>query len=108
MITFFFDAWLHSQELIIENLVESTKKFQYVLYSLRANGGSKSDAGDFQHVYTSWTTSVLNALREMDTADMSLLKETLSKTLGGSNAYMKIYEDYEPWRLYGPLKRGGI
>src|SRR5208283_1344887 len=92
----FFDAWLKSQELIIEHLAESTKKFQHAFCGLGANGGRKSGAVDFRDVYTSWTTSVLNALREMDSPDMGLLKETLSKTHGGSNAYMKLYEIWLP------------
>jgi len=92
----FFDAWLKSQELIIENLTESTKKFQHAFCVPGATAGGKSGADDFRHVYTSWTTAVLNALRQMDSPDISLLKETLSKTLGGSNAYMKLYEIWLP------------
>jgi hypothetical protein len=32
----------------------------------------------------------------MDTADIGLLRETLSKIFGGSNAYMKLYEIWLP------------
>ncbi|HKN18199.1 MAG TPA: hypothetical protein VJW95_00275, partial [Dissulfurispiraceae bacterium] len=92
----FFDAWLKSQELMIENFSEATKKYQHAFCGFGANGGSKSGAGDFHNIYTSWTTAVLNALRQMDSPDMSLLKETLSKTLGGSNAYIKLYEIWLP------------
>jgi|SRR5208337_488025 len=92
----FFDAWLKSQELIIENLAESTKKFQHAFCGLGAGGGKKYGEDDFLHVYTSWTTAVLNALRGLDTADMGLLKETLSKTPGVSNACMKLYEIWLP------------
>ena len=90
----FFDAWLKSQVLIIENMTESAKKFQEAFC-----GPPKRESKpgtDFNNIYTSWTTAVLNALRETDTADMSVLKETLSKTLGGSNAYMKLYEIWLP------------
>jgi hypothetical protein len=92
----FFDAWLKSQELIIEHLAESTKNFQRTFCGLGGNGGKNSGGVDFRDVYTSWTTAVLNALREMDSPDMRLLKETLSKALGGSNAYMKLYEIWLP------------
>ncbi len=92
----FFDAWLKAQELMIESLAESTKKCQSAFCGTGVSGGRKSGPADFHNFYTSWTTAVLNALREMDTADVSLLKETLSKTLGGSNAYMKLYEIWLP------------
>ncbi|HKN18646.1 MAG TPA: poly(R)-hydroxyalkanoic acid synthase subunit PhaE, partial [Dissulfurispiraceae bacterium] len=92
----FFDAWLKSQELLIQNLPESTKKFQQSFCGTGAAAAGKSGADDFRHAYNSWTSAVLNALRQMDSPDISLMKETLSKTLGGSNAYMKLYEIWLP------------
>ncbi|MGD0281472.1 MAG: poly(R)-hydroxyalkanoic acid synthase subunit PhaE [Dissulfurispiraceae bacterium] len=99
----FFDAWLKSQELIIENLAESTKNFQHAFCGLGVN---KPGENDFLHVYTSWTTAVLNSLREMDTTDMGLLKETLSKALGGSNSYTKLFEIWLP--LFKAIQEKGM
>jgi class III poly(R)-hydroxyalkanoic acid synthase PhaE subunit len=53
--------------------------------------------GGFQDVYTSWTKSVMNALQGTGTADMNFVKETLSKTLTGSNAYQKLYQIWLPF-----------
>ncbi len=88
----FLDAWLKSQELIIENLTESTKKFQHAFCGTLANKEARSGAAECENLYNSWTTAVLKALREMDCADISLMQETLSKTLGGTNTYMKLHE----------------
>jgi class III poly(R)-hydroxyalkanoic acid synthase PhaE subunit len=52
--------------------------------------------GGFQDVYTSWTTSLMNALQGTGSADINLLRETISKTLTGSNAYLKLYEVWLP------------
>jgi class III poly(R)-hydroxyalkanoic acid synthase PhaE subunit len=92
----FFDTWIKSQERIVENLTETTKKFQQVFWGLGSNGGRMSGFGDFQNVYSSWTNAVMNALRDTGTVDVNLIRETLSKTLSGSNAYLKLYEIWLP------------
>jgi len=88
----YFDTWLKSQEQIFGNLTEMTKKFQQGFQGLGGNAGGMPGLGGFQDVYTSWATSVLNALQGTGAADVNLLKETISKTLTGSNAYLKLYE----------------
>jgi polyhydroxyalkanoate synthase subunit PhaE len=93
----YFDTWLKSQEQIFGNLTEMTKKFQQELQGLGGNVGGMPGLGGFQDVYTSWATSVLNALQGTGAADVSLLKETISKTLTGSNAYLKLYEIWLPF-----------
>lgn len=92
----FFDIWLKSQERIFENLAETSKKFQQASWGPGVKGGGTSDAGAFRNIYTSWTTAVLNALRETGTSNMNVMKDTLSKTLSGSTAYLKLYEIWLP------------
>jgi len=55
-----------------------------------------SGFGDFQNVYSSWTNAIMNALRDTGTVDVNLIRETLLKTLSGSNAYLKLYEIWLP------------
>jgi len=92
----YFDTWLKSQEQVFGNLTEMTKKFQQALQGVGGNVGGMPGFGGFQDVYTSWTTSVLNALQGTGSADTNLLRETISKTLTGSNAYLKLYEIWLP------------
>jgi class III poly(R)-hydroxyalkanoic acid synthase PhaE subunit len=92
----FFDTWLKSQEDMYGNLTEMTKRFQQSFWGLGSKGGGMPGFGDIQHAYTSWTSAVMNALRDTGTGDMNFIQETLSKTLGGSNAYLKLYEMWTP------------
>ncbi|HXX80703.1 MAG TPA: poly(R)-hydroxyalkanoic acid synthase subunit PhaE [Thermodesulfovibrionales bacterium] len=92
----FFDTWIKSQERIVDNLTESRKKIQQALWGLGSNGEGMSGFGDFQNIYSSWTNAVMNALRDTGTVDINVIRETLSKTLSGSNAYLKLYEIWLP------------
>ncbi|HXX33366.1 MAG TPA: hypothetical protein VEM15_02730, partial [Thermodesulfobacteriota bacterium] len=92
----FFDTWIKSQERIVDNLTETTKKFQQAFWGLGSNGEGMSGRGDFQNIYGSWTNAVMNALRDIGTVDANLIRETLSKTLSGSNAYLRLYEIWLP------------
>ena len=88
----YFDNWLKSQERAFGALTEMTQKFQQSLQGFGGSGGGMQGFGGFQDLYTSWTTSVLNAMQKGGNADIPLVKELLGKTLTGSNAYMKLYE----------------
>ncbi|HXX35993.1 MAG TPA: hypothetical protein VEM15_16105, partial [Thermodesulfobacteriota bacterium] len=92
----FFDTWVKSQERIVDNLTETTRKIQQAFWGLGSNGERMSGFGDFQNVYGSWTNAVMNALRETRNMDMNVIRETLSKTLSGSSAYLKLYEIWIP------------
>jgi class III poly(R)-hydroxyalkanoic acid synthase PhaE subunit len=92
----FFDTWLKSQDRISEHLTELTRKFQQSFLGLGTKGTGMEGLGGLNNMYTSWTEAVLKSLRETATADVNLIKETLSKTLSGSNAYMKLYEIWLP------------
>lgn len=85
----FFDSWLKSQGRILESLTEMTRKYQEAFWGLAPQGAGAF--GAFPDVYSSWSSAVLNAMRE-SARETSLVQESLIKTLGGSNAYVALYE----------------
>lgn len=93
----YFDIWLKSQERVFGNLTEMTQKFQQGMPGLGSTAEAMPGFGGFQDVYGSWAKSVMNALQGTGTSDINLLTETISKTLTGSNAYMKLYEIWLPF-----------
>jgi hypothetical protein len=92
----FFDGWMASQGRILESLTDMTRKYQESFWGLGPKGGGAQAFGGFPNVYTTWTTAVLNALRETGPVDANLMQDILSKTLGGSNAYVNLYELWLP------------
>ena len=92
----YFDTWLKSQEQVFGSLNEMTRKFQQAFQGLGGNGPGMPGFGGFQDLYASWTTSVMSALKGTETVDMNLLQETITKTLTGSNTYLKLYELWLP------------
>lgn len=92
----FFNNWHKSQERHVEDLMETMRKLQQDFWGLGVSGGSTLDAGGFQNIYTSWTTAMLNALGDMGTEKMSIINDTLFRTLSSSNAYLKLYEIWLP------------
>jgi len=92
----FFETWLTSQGHVLDSLTEMVKKYQQSCWVMGAEGAGAPAFGIFPNMYTSWTTAVLNALREKGAADTNLMQETLFKTLGGSNAYLNLYEIWLP------------
>lgn len=99
----FFDMWLKSQERVFGNLNEMTQKFQQTMKAFGGNGSQIPGFGGFQDIYTSWTTSVLNALQNSGNAESTFIKDILGKTMTGSNAYTKLYEIWAP--LYKAIQQ---
>jgi poly[(R)-3-hydroxyalkanoate] polymerase subunit PhaE len=92
----FFDGWMASQGRILESMMDMGRKYQGSLWGLGPQSGGMPAFGGFPNVYSSWTTAVLNALRETNPGDANFMQEILSKTLGGSNAYVNLYEIWLP------------
>src|SRR3989304_1823150 len=92
----FFNNWHKSQEKNFGDLMETMRKLQQAFWGLGVSGGGTLDAGGFQNIYTSWTTAMLNALGDMGTEKMSVIHETLFRTMSSSNAYVKLYEIWLP------------
>jgi poly[(R)-3-hydroxyalkanoate] polymerase subunit PhaE len=92
----FFDGWIQSQGRILESLAEMTRKYQESFWGGDPQGGRTAAFGGFPNVFTSWTNAVLNAMREAGPADGNPMRGILSKTLGGSKAYVNLYEMWLP------------
>ncbi|HSB34240.1 MAG TPA: hypothetical protein VLG39_07270, partial [Nitrospirota bacterium] len=92
----FFDGWIQAQGRIIESMTEMTRKYQESFWGVDSKGGEGTAFGSFPNMFTSWTNSVLNALRETEPAEGTPLRGILSKTLGGSKAYANLYEMWLP------------
>lgn len=93
----YFDLWMKSQESVVDNMTDLTRKIQQAVLGLGGNGRELSGLGEIQNAYLSWMTAILDALRSAGTMDENLIRETLSKILTGSQAYLKLYE------IWGPL-----
>ena len=95
----FFDTWLKSQERFIENWSATARKLQESLLTLAGTkGGLTPDAstrGVFD-LYHSWTSAVINALKENGDPYITIVKDTLAKTFSSSDAYMKLYDMWLP------------
>lgn len=92
----YFDSWLKSQGRILESLTEMTRKYQESFWGFGAQEGGMAAFGGIPNVYSSWVSAVLNALRKTDAKDTNLMEDILSKTMGGSNAYVNLYEIWFP------------
>ncbi len=92
----FFNNWQKSQEKNFEDLMETMRKLQQDFWGLGVSGGGTRYAGGVQNIYTSWTTAMLNALGEMGTEKMSVINDTIFRTMSSSNAYVKLYEIWLP------------
>lgn len=94
----FFDTWVKSQETFIENWTATAKKLQESFLTLAGTKGKDPDTagqGVFD-LYNSWMNAVVCALKENGDPYLNIVKDTLSKTFGSSNAYTKLYEIWLP------------
>ena len=91
----YFDAWLKAQETLFDGFIENTKRTQQLLLGQPAPGFA-GGAGGFNDLYSSWAKTVLGSLSGAAGGDAQVLKDSLSKLLGGSNAYLKLYQIWLP------------
>jgi class III poly(R)-hydroxyalkanoic acid synthase PhaE subunit len=91
----YFDAWHKAQESLFDGFIENTKRTQQLFLGTQAPafGGG---AGGFNNLYTTWANAVLDSLGGSANSDTRVLKDNLSKLLGGSNAYQKLYQLWLP------------
>lgn len=88
----YFDSWRKTQEDFTKSWMDGSKKLQEAFL-----GGEKTAAdNNVFDIYTSWTKAIFDSLGEGKTPQEDILKETISKVFGGSNAYMKLYEVWLP------------
>ncbi len=91
----YFDAWLKVQQTLFDGFVENTKKTQQLWFG-RGMPGIAGDAGAFHDLHSSWTAAVLNSLTGAGSGNIHVVNDSLSKVLGSSNAYLKLYEVWLP------------
>jgi class III poly(R)-hydroxyalkanoic acid synthase PhaE subunit len=91
----YFDAWLKAQETVFDGFIENTKRTQQ-LFNGAQTPAYAVDTGGFNNLYSSWANAVLNSLGVAETGDARVLQDNLGKILGGSNAYLKLYEIWLP------------
>jgi len=91
----YFDAWLKAQEKLFGGFVENTKRAQQLFFGQATPQGA-GEASGFQNPFSSWTAAFLNSLVETGDSHRHAIKHGLSKLLGGSNAYVKLYEMWLP------------
>lgn len=91
----YFDAWHKAQQTWFDGFIETTQRTQQLFLS-QPNPVFPGNAGGLQDLYSSWTKAVMDSLSTDGNDDKKILKDGLSKILGGSNAYLKLYEIWLP------------
>ncbi len=90
----YFETWLKAQEKLFDGFIENTKRTQQLFLSQKYPALS-GDAGGFNNLYSAWSSAVLKSLAEAGSGSEAI-KDNLTRMLGGSNAYMKLYEVWLP------------
>jgi class III poly(R)-hydroxyalkanoic acid synthase PhaE subunit len=81
----YFNAWLKSQNQMFESLREQAKHIQ---------GLYQGTSAAAQNPFEAWQKAAQDAFSTG--ADADVLKSTLHKTFGSSNAFQKLYEVWQP------------
>ena len=89
----YFQTWLKTQEKLFDGFIENTKRTQQFFSQQYPSFGG--DAGGLNNIYSSWTSAVMKSLSDAGNGGQ-LIRDNLAKLLGGSNAYMKLYEIWSP------------
>ncbi len=94
----FFDTWVKSQEKLVDNWMETTKKLPQALWGTEMFKNSKSDTpgSGFVDLYTSWVNEMVSALAKMHGLNTDIIKDILSKVTDGSDVYVRFYKIWLP------------
>jgi len=90
--TNYFANWQKAQEAMFNVFLESTKQAQAFWSQQIPAKGVES----MQNPYATWHKAVLNSLSGNGNESATLLQDSFSKILGGSNAYMKLFDVWQP------------
>lgn len=90
----YFDTWLIAQKSLSDGFLESAKRTQQ-LFLDQQNPFFSGDASGMNNFYSSWWSAVRKTLGDAGDGNQ-VVKDNLSKILGGSNAYLKLYEVWLP------------
>lgn len=91
----YFDAWLKAQEAMYEGFVDNAKKTQQLFLS-QPNLANTGGVEGLQSLYSTWTKTVLDAMGGKDKESSQTIRDNLGKILGGSNAYVKLFDLWLP------------
>lgn len=91
----YFETWFKAQEAFYEGFLENAKKTQQ-LFLGQANPAFTGGAEGVQNLYSSWTKTVTDSLAGKDKDTVQVIRDNLTKILGGSNAYLKLYDLWVP------------
>ncbi|CAG1020748.1 Poly(3-hydroxyalkanoate) polymerase subunit PhaE [Methylococcales bacterium] len=89
----YFDAWLKTQEAFYDGFLENAKKTQQLFLG---QSSPVSVGGGVQDLYSSWSKTVLDSVAGKDKDTTKIIRDNLAKMLGGSNAYLKLYDLWLP------------
>lgn len=91
----YFDAWQKAQQALFDGFVETTQKTQRLFFG-QANSAVPWEAGGFHDLYSTWAKVASDSMTAGSSADTGVLRDNLSRLLGSSNAYVKLYEIWMP------------
>jgi len=93
--TNYFEAWYKAQEAMYAGFLESAKKAQQAFLG-QSNPAFTGGADGLQNLYASWSKTVMDSVAGKDPGTVQTIRDNLSKILGGSNAYMKLFDLWVP------------
>ena len=91
----YFDAWFKAQQAFYDGFLENAKKTQQ-LFLGQPGPAFTGGADGVQNLYSSWSKTVLDSVAGKDNGTTQIIRDNLSKILGGSNAYLKLYDLWLP------------
>jgi hypothetical protein len=93
----YFTSWMKAQQDALGAMTDMTRKLQQSALGLGGASPVMPAFGGFQDVYATWKKSVADAFGGTGAGGGYLLRDTLLKGMGGSNAYLKLYELWLPF-----------
>lgn len=91
----FFDTWLKAQETFYTSFLDNAKKSQQLFFT-QPSPAFGTGFEQLQSLYGNWYQTVLKAVSGKDQATTDVVRDNLAKILGGSNAYVKLYDLWAP------------
>lgn len=100
----YFNMWLKSQEQVVNSWMDAVKGMQQVFTTAEkatapvvdtGNGNGAASSDPFE-VYRSWLTSTAMSLSRATSENVDTFRDTLARSLNGSNVYAKLYQVWIP------------
>ena len=87
----YLETWFKTQETITKSWLDSSRKMQEAF-----TGNGKTTDTDIFNLYSSWTKPIFDSLGKGTGINEDIVKETMSKVFGSTNAYARLYEIWLP------------